>query len=303
MKFSILRLLQRLKVNAQVRFPLFSWKNIKAAYRIAQLRQIVSILRGPEGCPWDRKQTLNSILPDLREEVMEAIIAGQHIQDDQGQHFKEELGDVLFLLLFLSQFSEEDGYFTIADATENVIRKMLRRHPHVFGLQFTNDEKEIKKNWEKIKAQERQNSPQTSEKSILDDIPEILPALHLTQRISEKVANAGFDWENTDEVWKKVHEEIDELKEAIAHQDKKQQEAELGDLLFTIVNLARHLRVDSENALLGTCHRFSQRFRYVEKLLKEEHLSLESASIETLENLWQRAKSSIDKEHNEKNNS
>ncbi|HAA56786.1 MAG TPA: nucleoside triphosphate pyrophosphohydrolase [Myxococcales bacterium] len=288
LKETFKRWLHPIQMKLPIVLPFFSPTALRAGYRAAQLTQIVATLRSPQGCPWDRKQTLRTILPDLREEVLEAVEAGQKALDGEYDDFQEELGDVLFLVTFLSRFCEEDGHFSLADAYTDIVEKMIRRHPHVFEDPSIKEE-DIKRNWAKIKAQEKASSQPTF-RSIFEGIPALLPALHLAQKISAKAIQVGFDWPDEQAVLRKVDEELQELREAIAHESHERQEAELGDLLFTIVNLARHLKIDAENALASTSHRFRKRFQQVEQLVFADQKDLHETPQHELEHYWQRAK-------------
>lgn len=298
MKERLRNTLHQLKRKLPVSIPLFSKSAWRAAYRMAQLVVIVETLRGPQGCPWDKKQSLRTILPDLREEALEAVVAGQQAIDGQPASFQEELGDVLFLVTFLSHLCEEQEYFDLADALHSICAKLLRRHPHVFESAGPIEQDQIQRNWARIKAQEKQHTHTPADKapSILEGIPPILPALHLTQRISQKVAQVGFDWPNPQAVFDKVLEEVRELQEAIEEDDPRAQEEEFGDLMFTLVNLARHLKFDGENALLRACQKFKSRFQYVEAQLHAQERSVHESSLAQLEALWQDAKKHSQKE-------
>jgi len=281
-----------------IHLPLFSIQTYKAAYQFAKLIEIVKRLRSPQGCSWDRKQTLDTILSNLREEIFEAIDAGRQAIRGDYEDFCEELGDVSFLIIFLSQLSHEKNAFHISDVIKGINQKMIRRHPHVFGDLSISDTQEIAKQWAKVKSEEKlQKAKRKPQKetfpSILSGIPNSLPALHFAQRISEKVAQVGFDWPDIEPVWDKLFEEVKELQDAIQHESKKRQSAELGDLLFTIVNIARHLQLDGENALHTATKRFQHRFEFIEQELHKNERNVHEVPLEELEIFWQKAKNAL----------
>ncbi|MEM1008165.1 MAG: MazG family protein, partial [Myxococcota bacterium] len=223
-------------------FPLRSW--ITVSYRVAQLHQLVRILRGPQGCPWDRKQTLNTMLPYVEEEVRELLHAFVH-QDNE--EVRDEFGDLLFVLFFLEHLFAQNQHFDLNQSIGSTLQKMVRRHPHVFRMQHTKDKEDIEEVWQKTKQQEREEkaktkteTPEESKKTPQEralqemrDIPPKCSALHQALHIGYATKKADFDWSNPQQVWNKVLEELDELKYAINHQTSKHQNAELGDLLFS----------------------------------------------------------------------
>lgn len=245
---------------------------------------IMRRLRAPGGCPWDAEQTHDSLKRYLIEEcyeVVEAIDTGVDV------HLKEELGDLLLQPLFHAAIAEERGAFTIDDILDTLADKLIRRHPHVFGNQEIRTSAEQVANWEKIKKKEKGEE----RKSALSGVPPHLPSLMKAQKITEKAARVGFDWEQTHQVYAKVIEELHELEETMAEGNQERIEAELGDLLFAIVNLGRFLAVNPEEALRKTINRFETRFHHIEDTLHRQGVNLKDASVEQMEKLWLEAKS------------
>lgn len=236
------------------------------------------------GCPWDKKQTMQSLMPYTLEETYELLDA--IVADDTAQ-IKEELGDVLFQTIFYSQIAQETEKFTFAQVIDELTAKLIRRHGHVFTEQAAIDEAQIKQRWEQSKQQEREAKQQIS---VLDDIPRALPALKRAQKIQKRVANVGFDWPEASAVFSKINEEIAELNQAIAAQDKANMAEELGDLLFCCVNLARHLQIDAETALEQSNQKFIRRFRFIEERLAEQNKTPEQSHLLEMGSLWQQAK-------------
>jgi len=248
-----------------------------------ELVAIMRRLRGPGGCPWDAEQTHESLTRHLLEETYEVIEA---IEMQSPENLKEELGDLLLQPIFHAAIAEESGAFTIDDVIRSLCEKLIRRHPHVFENMEIADSAAQVKNWEKIKKNEKGSE----RPSALSGVPEHLPALLKAQKITEKAARGGFDWECVDHVLAKVQEELLELDEAMATNDNRRIEAELGDLLFAIVNLGRFLSVNPEDALRKTINRFNQRFRYMEKSLETQGRNMSDASTKEMESLWEEAK-------------
>jgi len=244
---------------------------------------IMRRLRGPGGCPWDAEQSHDSLKRYLIEECYEVIEA---IDKRDDPLLKEELGDLLLQPLFHAAIAEERGAFTINEVLDTLSDKLVRRHPHVFGDQEIRTSDEQVANWEKIKKQEKGEE----RKSALSGVPPHMPALMQAQKITEKAARVGFDWEHADQVYAKVLEELKELEETMASRDQERMEAELGDLLFAIVNLGRFLAVNPEEALRKTIDRFTRRFGHVEETLHARGVNLKDASIGEMEALWQEAK-------------
>ncbi|PLX41224.1 MAG: nucleoside triphosphate pyrophosphohydrolase [Deltaproteobacteria bacterium] len=249
--------------------------------KFSRLVDIVAKLRAPDGCPWDREQTPETILPYLIEETYEAVEA---IENSDAPHLCEELGDLLLEVTLLAQMHAERGDFTVADSLDSICEKLIRRHPHVFGEESADDSETIQKNWTRIKAEEKPG------RSLLGGVPRSLPALHRARRASEKAATVGFDWSHAEEVVEKLDEELAELREAMALRDQSNMEEELGDVLFAVVNIARHLKIDAESALHRTTEKFTSRFNYIEETLKARGIDPAAASLEEMERLWQEAK-------------
>jgi len=254
----------------------------------AELQELVEImarLRAPDGCPWDAQQTLDTLKTFLLEETYEVLEA---IEDGDPQSHCEELGDLLFQIVFQCQLAREKGWFDIHQVIGAVASKIKRRHPHVFGQEKVENAEQVVANWERIKKAEK-----SQRTSVLDGLPRALPALLLAHRLSERAARVGFDWQNAEQVQEKIEEEMAELREAMATRDLKAIEHELGDLLFALSNLARHLKLAAEDCLRAACGRFVQRFQLLEKMAAERSIDLPSASLDTLEGLWQEAKKSL----------
>ncbi|RCX31880.1 nucleoside triphosphate pyrophosphohydrolase [Thioalbus denitrificans] len=260
---------------------------------VEQLLEVMAALRNPErGCPWDLEQTYASLAPHTLEEAYEVAEAAE--AGDLGE-LREELGDLLFQVVFYARIAEEADEFTFADVAAAIVEKLVRRHPHVFGEAVVADAAEQTEAWEAHKAAERQRkaADRGTEHlhSLLDGVSLALPALTRARKLQSRAARAGFDWPDIDGVFRKLDEEIRELREARAGADGPERvEAELGDLLFTCVNLARHAGVDPERALRAANHRFSSRFRYMEARLAAEGTAPEQAGPERLERLWAAAK-------------
>lgn len=240
-------------------------------------------LRRPGGCPWDAEQTHESLKRYLLEECYEVIEA---IDANDKKHLQEELGDLLLQPIFHAAIAEEQGAFTIDDVITTLCDKLVRRHPHVFGDQVVKTAGEQVENWEKIKMTEKGSE----RKSALSGVPPHLPALLKAQKITEKAARVGFDWEHVDQVFAKVLEELHELEETMESRDEERMEAELGDLLFAIVNLGRFLTLNPEEALRKTIDRFTTRFSYIEQNLHGKNISMSDATLAEMEVLWQEAK-------------
>jgi tetrapyrrole methylase family protein/MazG family protein len=251
--------------------------------KFIQLVEIVKTLRSPEGCPWDREQNLLSIKNHFLEEAFELVDA---LDNEDIPNIREELGDIIFHVVFHSVMAEEEGKFNLEDVIAEVNEKLIRRHPHVFGDLGKIDTEEVVVNWEKIKEQEKKNK----RKSVLDDIPGSFPSIQRSQKMQERVRKVGFDWPNMAECMEKVNEEINEFKEAVDTGIKKDIEHELGDVFFALINLSRFLKVDPDEALRKANKRFHKRFSYIEQNLQERGLSSEDATIEQMEELWQEAK-------------
>lgn len=248
---------------------------------IEKLVWIMGRLRGEGGCPWDRRQTFESLKSFLIEEAHEAVDA---IERGDFGGLEEELGDLLFHIVFLCRLAEEKGLFDIWRVIDRVAEKMISRHPHVFGSLEVSSPQEVEINWSKLKQREKGRS------SVLEGLPKSLPALMLAFRMGKRASKVGFDWEDPSGVWEKLREEMEELREAAEEGEKGRVEEELGDFLFTVVNLSRFLEVEPEGALRGACRRFAERFRFIEEELRKKGKTPEEASLEEMDELWERSK-------------
>ena len=250
-----------------------------------RLLNIMEKLRDPvDGCPWDLQQTFASIIPYTIEEVYEVADA---VDNQNFAHLKDELGDLLLQLVYYAQIAREQNLFDLEDIAATICDKLIRRHPHVFDGENSDGHK----SWEKIKQQERSEKAGTSTVSLLDNIPATMPQLLRAKKIQKRVASVGFDWQEIAGVIEKVEEELNELKEVI-NTDNKQKalEEELGDLLFSVVNLSRHINVNAENALRKGNKKFIKRFQYLEKRIRHDGKELDDCSLEELEQVWQLSK-------------
>ncbi|HON99004.1 MAG TPA: nucleoside triphosphate pyrophosphohydrolase [Syntrophales bacterium] len=255
----------------------------RAGAGVASLLDLVRTLRGPRGCPWDRRQTDRDLTRYLLEEAHEVVDA---VNAGDPKEVKEEIGDLLFQVLFLCVLAEERGEFTLEEVCQTVREKMIRRHPHVFGRVTVAGVEEVKANWETIKREVEQRG----RKGIGDGIPRSLPALRRAQEIQRRAAAVGFDWPDVGGVWAKVAEELEELKEAALTGRGEVVAAEMGDCLFTLVNLCRFLEVEAEESLRGSVERFIARFAYMERRLREEGKDLPGTDLQELDRLWEEAK-------------
>lgn len=253
---------------------------------IGKLEALMERLRAENGCPWDRAQSMVSLVPFIIEEAYEVIFA---IDSGDPVEVRDELGDLLFQVIFVSQIAKEKGDFTLADVIDRSHSKMISRHPHVFGEARAETPEEVLRQWAEIKKREKNGKEPGGR---LAGVPEVLPALLRAHKISQKAAKAGFDWKNTEEVLEKLDEELDEFKEAVRKKEPLQMEEELGDMLFTLVNVGRFLEVNPEDALRKTIGKFITRFHHIESELIKNGRDLSSTPIEELERLWQEAKSS-----------
>jgi MazG family protein len=255
-----------------------------AGAKFQELVNLMARLRAPGGCPWDQKQTFDSIKSYLLEETYEVMDA---IDARDWNGLEEELGDLLLQPVFFAEMAAGEGRFTIADSLDRINEKLIRRHPHIFADAQADTPEEVLQRWNEIKAQEKAVRGAVPSESILDGVPRNLPALVEAEKIGKKAAAEGFDWPNIDGALEKLKEEADELAAARAQAEV---EHELGDLLFTVVNVARYLKVDPEQALRKANGRFRGRFSGVEQAVKETGLPMKETKLETLEEYWQAAK-------------
>jgi tetrapyrrole methylase family protein / MazG family protein len=257
---------------------------------IQKLVDLVARLRGENGCPWDREQTRESLKPMLIEEAYEVLDA---LDGASPAELKEELGDLLFQVVFHAQIAQEKGEFRLADIIDRLHEKMVRRHPHVFGGADLRTADDVLRNWEDIKAAERGTSSSSSpdsSRSLLDGMPSRLPALHQAYQMTAKASRVGFDWPDLEAILEKLQEETSETLEAHAAKDQARLIDETGDLLFVAVNVARFLGVDPETALRRSNRKFERRFRYVEAKIKNQGRELKDASLAEMDALWEEAK-------------
>ncbi|HEY0083704.1 MAG TPA: nucleoside triphosphate pyrophosphohydrolase [Pyrinomonadaceae bacterium] len=272
---------------------------------------LMATLRSPEGCPWDREQNYATLAPMLLEEAYEAFEAVEAAREGRPEELRGELGDLLFQIVFYAQVAAERGEFTIDDVVEAIHTKMVRRHPHVFAGESAADSAEVLRNWEAIKAEEKRAAGMqetTKETSLLDGVSAKAPALMEAHQLTTKAARVGFDWQNVEQIFDKLHEEVDELKAAIAESNAGEDggaarpatdeaaqarvREELGDLLFVVTNIARHLKAEPEAALKLTNRKFRRRFRHIERGLEARGQSLDAATLDEMEALGLEAKSS-----------
>lgn len=263
---------------------------------------LMARLRSPEGCPWDREQTYATLAPMLLEEAYEAFEAVEEAREGRPAALRDELGDLLFQIVFYAQVASERGEFDIADVTGAIHAKMVRRHPHVFGDVTVRDNEELLRNWEAMKAAEKRAAGKDTpeeDASLLDGVSTKAPALMEAHQLTVKAARVGFDWERVEDVFEKLHEELDELRGALSEQREGEAgdeeraarvREEVGDLLFAAANIARHLGVEPEAALKLTNRKFRRRFRHVERGLRGRGRELGQATLAEMEELWQEAK-------------
>src|SRR5712691_10542808 len=262
---------------------------------------LMARLRSPEGCPWDREQTYATLAPMLLEEAYEAFDALEEAREGRPDALREDLGDLLFQITFFARVAAERGEFNIDNVIEQVHAKMVRRHPHVFGEMTAGDSAEVLRNWEAIKAEEKRAAGKlagdAAGTSILNGVSTKAPALMEAHQLSTKAARVGFDWQNVADIFEKLREEIDELRVAIETHAKANDEAnhtrvreEIGDLLFVVTNIARHMRIEPEAALKLTNRKFRRRFAYSERKLRARNHKFDETTLNELEELWQEAK-------------
>jgi len=256
----------------------------KRQFDFEDLLDIMAKLRSKDGCPWDKQQTHDTLRQYILEEAYEVVDAIDHHNDDE---LIEELGDVLFQVVFHAQIASEEGRFTIQDVIDGICKKMINRHTHVFAAEKVDTVEQVLNNWEKIKNQEKRFEDYTGK---MKAIPAVLPALMRSYKVQKKAALAGFDWETIDGPLSKVYEELNELKEAYNKGDKDEIFEELGDLLFAVVNVSRFLDAQPELALLRATDKFIKRFEYMENAAKKAGKNLEDMSFEEMDKLWERSK-------------
>ncbi|MFP4547110.1 MAG: nucleoside triphosphate pyrophosphohydrolase [Fidelibacterota bacterium] len=252
----------------------------QASEALQRLITIVKKLRSPNGCEWDRAQTSKSLRPYLLEEAYEVI---ESINEEDPQKIKEELGDLLLHIVFQAELGDENEDFHLAESIDHISDKLERRHPHVFGDTTVDGVSDIKKNWEEIKKAEGRDS-------LMEGLPKSLPALLQARRIQERAAEVNFEWDDIKYVWEKLDEEIDELKEAIDHKNIDKIEDEMGDVLFSVVNLSRFLRTNPEEALKRTNRKFIRRFQQIEQHLEARSLEFKDMHLDELDKIWEAAK-------------
>ena len=253
-------------------------KNKAKAKAFLRLVEIMDRLR--EECPWDKKQTIDSLRYLTIEEMYELSDA---ILDKNMDEIKKELGDLMLHIVFYSRIASEKKHFDITDVLDSISDKLIHRHPHIYGDVVANDVKQVKENWEKLKLKE-------GKKSVLEGVPKSLPAIVKAYRIKEKVRGIGFDWENKNQVWDKVQEEIEEFQREEKKNDTEKMEEEFGDVLFSLVNYSRFVNINPEDALEKTNKKFIRRFQFMEQKIKEDGLDLSKLSFEQMNNFWDMAK-------------
>lgn len=256
---------------------------------VDSIAKLIQTLRGENGCPWDKQQTPRSLTRYLIEEVYELADA---IESENAKDVKEEAGDVLFQLLFIIELFVEKGLFSLKDVVKDNVEKMIRRHPHVFGDVKADTTAKVKKNWKKIKEEEHKDD---HIQSVLDNVPDGLPALMKAYRVSERAVQTGFDWENIQGVMAKVREELDEFEDEIRnrpkdHAQQLRAEIEFGDILFTLVNVARFAGIHPETALQSSTHKFNKRFKYMEKSALGRGRKIDTLPVKEMHVLWEEAK-------------
>jgi len=264
-------------------------------YTFKDLLDIMAHLRGPDGCMWDREQTSKSVKRNLIEEAYEAVEA---IERDDTESFKEELGDILLQIVFHAQMAAEEKKFDMNEIINLLVHKLIRRHPHVFGRLKLKSSKEILRNWEKIKEKEKEKKKRVGKSSKLSKTYTKLPALQYAQQLQERAARVGFDWDKKEDLIPKLKEEILESEESLKDKSKDLTD-ELGDLLFTVINITRRYKIDSEDVLRKSSKKFRDRFDIMKKLSEEQGKQLEELSLDEKEVLWQKAKKILDLEKGE----
>jgi tetrapyrrole methylase family protein/MazG family protein len=281
------------KKNSKFDFKKIDLKNIENINESAQLFsilvKIMEKLRSKDGCMWDREQTHDSIKRNIVEEAYEAV---DSIEEKKYQELSEELGDILLQIVFHSQIACDNGQFNIYDVLKKIIKKLIRRHPHVFDNKIVSSSHEVLANWEEIKKEERKVKAK-EDKSMFSDIPKILPSLHYAYEIQNRASRLGFDWDNACGVVQKIKEEIKEMDMEFTKGDSERLEGEIGDILFSMVNLSRHINIDSEKSLKDTCKKFIKRFDFMKKYAEEHHLDFKNMPLDEKDKLWEIAKKNL----------
>ena len=255
----------------------------KETYDFNDLLRIMEILRAPDGCMWDREQDHQSIRRNFIEETYEVCEA---IDEEDTEHLKEELGDVLLQVVFHTQMEKEKGVFDIGDVADGICKKLIFRHPHIFGSVEVSSSEEILRNWDELKRKEKHQETDTA---ALQSVAQSLPGLIRAEKLQKKAAKVGFDWDRAEDALDKVAEELDEVRRAM--QGDGDPEEELGDLLFAAVNVSRHLKIDAERAMEKACNKFTDRFAQMDQMAREMQKNLSDLSLEELDVLWEKAKS------------
>ncbi|MFP4497248.1 MAG: nucleoside triphosphate pyrophosphohydrolase [Vulcanimicrobiota bacterium] len=252
--------------------------------KFIELVEIMARLRGEQGCPWDKKQNHRSLMPYLIEETYEVL---ESIEDEKPGELAEELGDLMLQIVFHSEIGRQADEFNICDVLDSINQKLIRRHPHIFGNVEVENAEDVVRNWEEIKLREKNRKPR---KSLMDGIPQGMPALLYGRRLQERAAGVGFDWPDINGVLEKVEEEIAELREAFENDRKEEITDELGDLLFALVNIGRWKKVNPEEALRKTCKKFERRFKVIEEEAEKRGVSLSDMDLYEMEDIWQKSK-------------
>lgn len=256
----------------------------KPNYNFNDLVEIMKVLRAPDGCPWDREQDHKSIRQNFIEETYEVIEA---IDTEDKELLKEELGDVLLQVVFHAEMESEKDSFNIDDVCDGICKKLIIRHPHIFSDVKADTTDEVLSNWDKIKMQTKSQKTQSQ---AMESVSKSLPSLMRSEKLQKKAAKVGFDWQDVSGAIQKVDEEAQELRQAIENNDRESMEEELGDLLFSVVNVSRFIKVDSEKALYFACDKFTKRFSKMENLAKERGIDMNSATLSQLDSLWDEVK-------------
>jgi len=265
---------------------------VQGELHFRKLVELMDTLREPGGCPWDREQTRETLKPMLIEEAHEVLEA---LDSGDPEEICEELGDLLFQVIFHSRIGKERGEFDAYEVCRRVYEKMVGRHPHVFGDASFDNSEELLKHWEEIKAAEKVRSgSEKRKKSLLDGVPETLPAVYTTYQLTSKASRVGFDWRDIEGIRDKLLEEFEELQEAIKAGDEDRTKEEVGDLVFSALNIARYLQIDPETALKRANMKFSQRFRAMEQTAEKQGRTLKELSLEEMETIWQNLKYQAD---------